>query len=100
MSGGETPTLKIRVRLPDDASHWGADCHSTAARLVGEGGVVLDAKWGREPTKWHETGRGWGRVHLSAEERGYVQALTAADDNSATVDRLLGMIERLTGYQS
>lgn len=93
----EDPTLKIRLRLPGTASHWGHDCHAVAGRMFADTDYeVLDAKWGRPPTKWEETGGGWGRQHLSEYERGVVAALAEQRDDDTNVGRLLRIVDRLT----
>lgn len=92
----EDPTLKIRVKLPDGI-YLTRDCGDVARDVVGGMGEVLDAKWGRPPSMWHSTGRGWGRQKLSESERGYVTAVRdALDDGNPVVAELVRIIDRLT----
>lgn len=93
----EQPTLKIRMAFPEDAgSNWGRDCSAVAADIVGDKGTVLDAKWGREPTKWRESGGGWGRPKLSTFDDGYLAACHASVGPDDTIVKdLLAIIGRL-----
>jgi hypothetical protein len=89
----ENPTLKIRVGT---GNHWGASCNDVAEQIIGDRGVVLDAKWGREPTKWRETGRGWGRPTLTQRERGFVDAVESMTSPTDIETQLLAIVQRLT----
>ena len=93
----DSPTLKIRVDLSGNrASHWGRDCHSMAKEIVGDAGTVLDAKWGREPQKWHDTDRGWGRVRIPAKSAGFVDAVRLLAPDGSVEARLVQIIDEMT----
>lgn len=90
-----TPTLKIRLKMPDDHSHLGLDCHSVAAEICAFHGEVLDAKWGRSHTQWSGIGD-WGRASLTEREKGFLDAveMSAADDSIEA--RLLAILRRVS----
>ena len=89
----ENPTLKIRV---ETGNHWGASCHDVAKEIIGDRSLVLDAKWGREPSKWRETGGGWGRPKVSARDQGFLDAVRITADPKGIEGRLLEIIDRIT----
>ena len=90
----ESPTLKVRIA---HAGAWGKDCNQAARELLGPDVEILDAKWGREPSKWRETGRGWGRVKLATRDAGYVQAVRDLLGEDGGVEaELLRIIDGLT----
>lgn len=90
----EEPTLKIRC-APKAA--LGRSCLDVAAEVVVPGIAILDAKWGRTPGAWRETGGGWGRPALDSYDRGFIDALALANDDEAT-RRLVDIVRKLTGY--
>jgi hypothetical protein len=96
--GTENPTLKIRLSVPGHPLGYSC-CHQYAQEaLLGapDGVTVLDAKWGRKPQVWHDTGRDWGRQRLTAEERGYVTAVAdLAGQTAVSEQRLVAIIRRL-----
>lgn len=65
-----------------------------AEEIVGEHGEILATKWGRSKKEWEETGANWSRVKLSAEDKGFIEALTYAMGDDPVVARLLEIIER------
>ncbi len=92
----ESPTLKVRFAMTGPA--WGLSSYTVAdeiAASAGEGFSVLDAKWGREPTKWRDDGGGWGHIRLTEWERGYIAAFSAS--TVTPHGQLLQIIERITG---
>ena len=95
MSEDIAPTLKIRVKMPDDISHLGRDCHSLANEICAGYGEVLDAKWGRSPKHWSGTGD-WGRANLTEREKGFVDAMESLDNRPEVVARLVAIIRRIS----
>lgn len=102
----EGPTLKVRFEL--DALP-GDDCRETAkaiatsaqshnVRLASFRRVeVLDAEWGRKPSNWRQTGRGWGRPTLTERQRGFVHAVRVDLTADGVARYLLEIIDDLTG---
>ena len=95
----EDPTLKVRFMLTANGSHLGRDCRTVADAIAASRDdlEVLDAKWGRKPSDWRETGGGWGRQQLTDYERGYIDAVVRRTDQTGLVARrLIDIIERLS----
>ena len=91
-----TPTLKIRLKMPDDHSHLGRDCHQVAAQICAENYTVLDAKWGRTVSQWASDGRDWGTARLTERERGFLDAVEMVADDNTTAARLAAIIRRIS----
>lgn len=92
----ESPTLKIRVKLADDTTFLGRDCHEVARELISSPDVtVLDSNWGREPTAWQVSG-GWGRPKLTAHQRGFVEAVEMGAREGSMQQALVAIIRELT----
>ena len=96
MSEDIAPTLKIRVKMPDDISHLGRDCHALANEICAYHGEVLDAKWGRTVSQWASDGRDWGTARLTERERGFVDAMESLDNLPEVVARLVAIIRRIS----
>jgi hypothetical protein len=90
-----TPTLKIRLKMPDDHSHLGRDCHQVAGQICAENYTVLDAKWGRSPKHWSGAGD-WGRASLTEREKGFLEAVEMVADEGTTAARLAAIIRRIS----
>lgn len=96
MSEDTAPTLKIRVKMPDDISHLGRDCTAVARGLVIPPYTVLDSKWSRPEDKWIADGRDWGKARLTERERGFVDAMESLDNRPEVEARLVAIIRRIS----
>lgn len=92
-----TPTLKIRLKMPDDHAHLGRDCEVVANSLILEPGyLVLDAKWGRPAHKWVADGQDWGRANLTEREKGILDGVELAFGDDTATARLAAIIRRIS----